>query len=291
MTKRAKKASARKSRKRLIPPGKTRAYQVDASLDRLPNEEEVLRVLQPELDALSDGELLRVNLNIPTVVTTVLGVAPRLRELRPAIAQRLPDFDLRRFDKLESYALALSSTHAAHSVTKSSTPKLPALQAEAWTLRAMLRADARALVLRGHVVPKKLRALSKKRGYLNLVNDLGILVNVLREVAPRLEGRWSVSKSEIERAAELSVQIIALVRGRNAPSLAAQSTANARARAFTLLLRAYDDARRAVCYLTWHEGTLDEIAPPLRGAPGKKRVRRTTGETASSHAAPRNMPT
>jgi hypothetical protein len=282
MTKRAKKASARKSRKRLIPPGKTRAYQVDASLDRLPNEEEVLRVLQPELDALSDGELLRVNLNIPTVVTTVLGVAPRLRELRPAIAQRLPDFDLRRFDKLESYALALSSTHAAHSVTKSSTPKLPALQAEAWTLRAMLRADARALVLRGHVVPKKLRALSKKRGYLNLVNDLGILVNVLREVAPRLEGRWSVSKSEIERAAELSVQIIALVRGRKA---------NARARAFTLLLRAYDDARRAVCYLTWHEGTLDEIAPPLRGAPGKKRVRRTTGETASSHAAPRNMPT
>ena len=40
-----------------------------------------------------------------------------------------------------------------------------------------------------------------------------------------------------------------------------------RARAFTLLVRAYDDCRQAASYLRWREGDVDDFAPSLRPKP------------------------
>jgi hypothetical protein len=40
-----------------------------------------------------------------------------------------------------------------------------------------------------------------------------------------------------------------------------------RARAFTLLLSAYDDCQQAARYLRWKEGDVDEFAPSLRPKP------------------------
>ena len=37
-----------------------------------------------------------------------------------------------------------------------------------------------------------------------------------------------------------------------------------RARAFTLLDQAYDECRRAVSFLRWHDGDAESFAPPLR---------------------------
>jgi hypothetical protein len=36
-----------------------------------------------------------------------------------------------------------------------------------------------------------------------------------------------------------------------------------RNRMFTLFIEAYDDARRAISYLRWHEGDADDVAPSL----------------------------
>jgi hypothetical protein len=39
--------------------------------------------------------------------------------------------------------------------------------------------------------------------------------------------------------------------------------AEQRVRAYTLFVKAYEETRRAVAYLRWHEGDLDDIMPSL----------------------------
>jgi hypothetical protein len=60
----------------------------------------------PEIEALSPDRLIAMNLDVPRVVSQVLGVLPGLLALRPAIAEHLPTFELARLDRLETYALA-----------------------------------------------------------------------------------------------------------------------------------------------------------------------------------------
>jgi hypothetical protein len=53
-------------------------------------------------------------------------------------------------------------------------------------------------------------------------------------------------------------------RGTTPP--ARMAAAEVRTRAFTVLMNAYDETRRAVTYLRWHEGDADHMVPPvLRG--------------------------
>lgn len=49
-----------------------------------------------------------------------------------------------------------------------------------------------------------------------------------------------------------------------------------------MLSRAYDDARRAVTYLRWHEDDADEIAPSLYAGRGGRRPRSDEAEAAAA---------
>ena len=83
------------------------AQLADASVTQQAYE----RVL-PELQGLSRAELASINLNIPSAITTVLGVLPKVRALRDQIRNELHHFDIAPIDKLEDYALALSHANA-----------------------------------------------------------------------------------------------------------------------------------------------------------------------------------
>jgi len=63
--------------------------------------------------------------------------------------------------------------------------------------------------------------------------------------------------------------------------------AERRACAFTLFMRAYDQARRAVIFLRWDEGDADEIAPSLykgRGGRGQRAEAPAEAPAASTEA-------
>jgi hypothetical protein len=47
--------------------------------------------------------------------------------------------------------------------------------------------------------------------------------------------------------------------------------AELRARAFTVFARAWEECRRAVTYLRWHEGDADKLVPSLRSNKGPRR--------------------
>jgi hypothetical protein len=70
--------------------------------------------VQAELTALGDAELVPINIDILIAVTTVLGVVGELRMFRAELVEKLPAFDVERFDRLEVYARAAGHAHALH---------------------------------------------------------------------------------------------------------------------------------------------------------------------------------
>jgi hypothetical protein len=66
-----------------------------------------------------------------------------------------------------------------------------------------------------------------------------------------------------------------------------RAAADIRVRAFTLLTRRYDQARRAVTYLRWAEDDVQKIAPSLyTGRGGGKRERAEPPAFAPHHSKP-----
>ena len=243
----------------------------------------------PWLEAVSSDDFEPINLDITSVVATVLGVLPEIRAMRSTIAAELPKFDLQNVDRLEDIARATSCAHTQYLTACSPPDELPEMFEEGAALRTTLRGDAEQLARRGLVNPAALDDLSGANGYKNLARDLQILVHVLREVWPLIEGKCGVETVELDRAERLAARVLRVVglRGQG-PLLVSTATEN-RLRAFTLLVRTYDAVRRAIAYLRWRQGDANQIAPSLwagRGRRGKSSVEaNSNGATPPTDAA------
>jgi hypothetical protein len=230
--------------------------------------------LLPELQALPLDELLVINLDVPSAVATTLGSLPEIRALRPQIIEDLPKFDVGAFDKLEDYATALNYAHAQYLTATQPATDLDAVSAESTALRETLFVDATALAHRGFIDGNRLRELSGPNGYKNLATDLLMLASVLREGLPQIQGRSGVQVAELDRAEKLGQRLMRIVGLREQGAATVASATDLRLRAFTLLARAYDDARRATTYLRWKFGDVDRVAPSLYAgrSNGRKKI-------------------
>lgn len=217
--------------------------------------------VRAEIDAVDASELTQINIDILIAVTTVLGILPKLRQLRPLLA-KLPGFDIERFDRLERIARALGHAHAMHLGTGPS-PEIAETAAEAVELRETLLADATAAARRGFIDPDALKNLKGPIGYRNLAFDLAALANLLLEAWPLVEGKSAVQMSELHRARTLADRLLTAVGLRQFDAPGQTDTALTRNRAFALFIKNYDQVRRAVSYLRWNEGDADEFAPSL----------------------------
>src|SRR4051812_12268728 len=103
----------------------------------------------PEFQAVAIDELVTVNVDIATVVTTVLGSLPEILALAPGISEQLPKFDLARVRDLESYAMALSHANTLYLLATQPPDSRQALLDEGSKLRETLLGDANALIQRG----------------------------------------------------------------------------------------------------------------------------------------------
>lgn len=218
--------------------------------------------VQAELAALRDDELVTINIDILIAVTTVLGVVGELRMFRAELVAKLPDFDVERFDKLEVYARAAGHAHALH-LQVTSNPDLAPLVEAASALREQLLTDATALARRGLIAGQALDSLKGPIGHRNLAFDLSALSSVLRASWSTLEGKTAIVLGELEQARFFADQLLTAVGLREQGPSAVSASALTRQRAFTLLVKAYDQARRGLSYLRWDEGDLDRIAPSL----------------------------
>lgn len=224
-----------------------------------------LERVRPEFATLTPDEAERtILLNVPAVVALGLGALPNLERMRPAIEAKLPGYHAEHIGKLRDYALAALYAHLRAIRRRAPEPNLPALLAEAAPLREGMLVAAEALAYVGAVDRTQVAGIRSGSGHLDLANDLIELATLFGEQWSELSTKTALTRAEVDRAAELGPALVAAL-GRRDLGTDAEASAyeDERRRSFWLFFRAYEESRRAVGYLRWHEGDVDELVPSL----------------------------
>jgi hypothetical protein len=248
-----------------VPAETTSAPPVTSMKDTVNDEVvgQALQRLMPELKAIPTEDLVQIQLDVPTVVATVLGSLPEIRAMRPEIEAKMKDFDLASFDKLEDVALALSEAHVEFLTATKPMDDLDKLLEEGNRLREKFAADANALVLHGIFERETLAGLEGGVGFKNLATDLSIYWKVFTQHWTEIQGKVGTTAADVERAGKLGQRIIRVVGLREQAAQAILEATDIRLRAYTLLLRVYDVVRQAAAFLRWSQRDAEDIAPSL----------------------------
>jgi hypothetical protein len=243
--------------------------------------------LLPEILQVPDEDLVATNIDIYCAFTTARGSLERIVAQRAAIASEFRSFKLEQFDKLEDYAYAMAHAHSLWEMASKPVESLPALAETAVPLRNGLYDDALPLANHGLIDGAKLKELPGTVGYRNLGFDLLDLSNLLRAAWPVIAGKTPIQMSELEHAHQLADRILSAVGEREQATANVAEASKIRQQAFTLLVKAYDQARRAITYIRWEEDDVDEIAPSLYAArqSGKRKRSPEAVKTAAPAAA------
>jgi hypothetical protein len=228
--------------------------------------------IEPELAALRPEEILAFPEDLQGVVGAALAAVPRIRAYREAIAAELPNHPIDKLDHLESYARGALYAYLVHAYSDTSPEKAKELHDEATKLRDGLLIGAEALAHRNLLDADAVAHIRKGHGNADLAGDLVALAALFRESWGKVSSKTAVEKQEIDRAAELGPAVLVAVAAKKHAGKSVDTDAQ-RARAYTLLIQAYESCRQALTYLRWKEGDADSIAPSLT----KKRAGRKPG--------------
>jgi hypothetical protein len=244
--------------------------------------------LRDEITALAEESLVVINLDVPAIVQTALGVLPEVRAFQAEMIQ-LPSFDVTAFEKLEDYAYALLHLQTLYMAASAPPEALGDLVERAVEAREVLLADIPGFVAHGHLSPRAPNELDRSLGHRGIAMDVGRLARLVIEAWPKLQGKTSLTFEKLVEFEALRDQIVAaLGLKEQGQALVVEVTAQ-RQRAYTLFLRAYDEVRRAISFLRWKQGDVEDITPSLySGRAGRRRPEPTPGAPATS--APPGVP-
>jgi hypothetical protein len=227
--------------------------------------DEALARVRGELELLDQQKLMRFNVDARSASDTVLNALPRLCELRPLVAKELPAFDLKRFDRLEDYALALSFTDEAVRNEAPAEDHRASLREVATDLRNTLRDDAKVLAQRQLIAAAEFAELKGGTGFRSLAHDLELLRRVLQGNWSRIDGKSAVTKKDLQAARRMSKDLLGVLAGRESAAPGLANALDLRQRAFTVLAQVYDETRAAIVYVRRHQRDGAMIAPSLHG--------------------------
>lgn len=155
-------------------------------------------------------------------------------------------------------------------------------------MRETLLLSAELLARKGLLPAAQVQAIRAGQGAADTAADLIALVSLFTGAWDRVATKVPVEPEELTRATALAAELLTVTGDREVPGPArGEGALEDRARAFTLLVRAYDECRRAVAFIRWHAGDAEAIAPSLyrRRARGK-RVEEAPVEGSASAEGP-----
>ena len=218
-------------------------------------------VMHDEIAAVSDDLLVPITVDIPQAIEIVLAAAGRIDELMPQL-EKLSTLDIARILKLRLYAAACQHAHTL-ATAPDQEPRLPKLLEEAAKLREDLLATARLLVLFEVVTADRVAAISTGPGYVELANALEQLAILFEELWEQVESRVPVTAEMVERAPVLALELHALLGARKVRQGERSAAQRMRQRAFTLLIKVYEECQSAVEFLRRHEDDAVSFTPSL----------------------------
>jgi hypothetical protein len=243
--------------------------------------------IEKEFASVAEADFVTINIDIPQAVSLALGTLEGLAPLRSAIVEQLPKYPIDSFDKLGTYALAAWYAHLLFINETAPKNAVKELMDEATPLRANLLRDAEAAAGRGLVPTRTVEEIRAGHGNIDTANDLVALSALFSDNWKGLQGKTAATTKEVARAGELGALLLVALGLREQTSTGPIPAADRRVRAFTLFFRAYDETRRAVNYLRWHEGDADELAPSLyKGRGGRATQTNEPAPQTGTDAAP-----
>ncbi len=219
--------------------------------------------LLPELDAVPSEKLGIINVDIPSVVTLVIGSLPEILQVAGDIQKVAPEVDVARIQRLRTYALALNYAHARYLSSAPVQDNLEVLVNDAAQRFATLSADTAALIKRGLINGKELEDLGSPVGYKNVAVSLTRFASVLSANWEKIEGKCAITREELDTTLRLAELILTAVGLKEQGATKAESATEYRLRAFYLLSNEYDRVRQAVTFVRWKQGDAEEIAPSI----------------------------
>ncbi|HET9934188.1 MAG TPA: hypothetical protein VFQ35_25975 [Polyangiaceae bacterium] len=244
--------------------------------------------LLPELDAVPRDELVPITVDVPSVVTLVVGSLPEILHVVGAIQKVAPELDAARIQRLRTYALALNYAHARYLSAAPARNNLDALVTEATQRFATLSTDAAALVKRGLINGEELEDLGSPAGYKSVAVALTRFATVLTASWDKIEGKCAITREELDSTLRLAELILTTVGLKEQGATKLDSATDYRLRAFFLLSREYDRVRQAVTFVRWTERDADQIAPSIYTG---RTARRREANVPASDPVPAATPT
>ncbi len=235
------------------------------------------------IEAVPLEAVRHINTDVGAAATTVLGLMGRIFAFRERFLT-LPDFDITYVDRLEDLAKATLHIQAMLTTIGSGPAAIDEMIAEGVELREILTHDAKSLVLRKQLDGAILAGLDGGNGRRKLGLDLIGIANGVRPALERLGGKTTLTAEDLDRAEVLGARIVKAVGDREFAESQAAELQHLRAKAFTLLVKSYDQIRRAVAYFRHDEGDVDVLFPSLFA--GKKARTRDEGAPANTGTKP-----
>lgn len=253
-----------------------------STLDSPLTPAEAWSLRESQIRAVPEQELIPLNVEVVGASAVILGALSSLAPLRAQILE-LPGQSAEQLDSLRELALALLHIDSVHQQAVMPTNDIPALAEQCSQLKELFIADFRILTLRKVIDPARIANLRNLVGARNLASDLLDLATVFQQNWPSISSFTSIRRHEVDDALELAVKTLAEVAAREQGPINTTESAPLRNRAFTALMSAYGNVRRAVLYLRDREGDAAQIAPSAyvnRASP-----RRTTDTRESKQPA------
>jgi hypothetical protein len=252
---------------------------------------EALDAMRTEIDAIPLNQTAKIVVDIPSLVVMAGSRMAGLAGFKDEIAAKLPSFPMEKLEKLELMRLALAQAHYEFVMAASPLANIERLDEELGRVRDILQTDFMAAAKRGLLSMRRFDDLTGETGYKNRAQDVLVMGTHFRQNWPALEGKTGVTLEEIGRAEDLAQQMMNVLAARERSQMGVLPALERRNRAFTLFLRAWDEVRRAIVYLRWHDGDADRLAPSPYANRRRKSGEAPGGddeEDAASDGAPVN---
>ena len=228
-----------------------------------------LAQVKDELLAIPEDQLRAVNFDIPAAIVVILGAVPGLQQQRPEIVRVLGESFASPIDRVPVYAKAAYQAHADH-LSLSTPAGLQAMSEAMVTIRDVLETDATSLVKRKLAPGGEIAALRGNVGFQNQITDTLQLIGFFRRHWTRVESTTPVTEEDLDRAATLAATFANALGEREKATSSTSESADLRIRAYTQLVITWDEIRRVVTFLRWHQGDVDALAPSLWAGRGRR---------------------
>ena len=216
--------------------------------------------LRRELQALAPEDVRLPRIDVDRAVELVMEAQSRVESRLDEIRAVCPSFDPASVHRIRLAALALRDANAAVKRDPDLRRRMSDLLAEARSTRRLLMKTAALAELLGEPMQPPLLEMRRRQEPRAIAEDLIQLSSGLTGVWGRVEAQVPLTRTQLDRA---PVVAEALLRALDEGFETERESVDLRNRAFTILRDRYEEMRRVVTYVRWHEGDAKEIVPSL----------------------------